>query len=262
MLEYLAPEIADEHEYQRLLDQERRAAAATRLTLRRRGDGSTDLHARIPDLAASLLRTYLNAFTAPRRRHQHRPHTRVIGARVRPAPAGPATGIAFVALLERVLKTDLPRHGGKATTLVVLIDHDTLVADLTAAGIAQTTTGEKITAGQARRLACHAGISPRSSAASPTSSTKAASINAFFDTANASPSSPRPDLHRADCTMPAAFSRSPPHEPWAEGGTDRPRPRPLLCPFHHGNAPTTPAGTSTTTPTAPPPSPDANRPCR
>src|SRR5688572_18439691 len=50
VLEYLAPDIAEQADYQRLLDQERRAAAATRLTLRRRGDGSTDLHARIPDL--------------------------------------------------------------------------------------------------------------------------------------------------------------------------------------------------------------------
>ena len=71
LLEYLAPDIAEEADYQRLLDQERRAAAATRATLRRRGDGSTDLHARIPDLTASLLRTFLAAFTAPRRRHQH-----------------------------------------------------------------------------------------------------------------------------------------------------------------------------------------------
>ena len=44
--------------------------AATRLSLRPRGDGSTDLHARIPDHAAGRrLRAYLNAFTAPRRRH-------------------------------------------------------------------------------------------------------------------------------------------------------------------------------------------------
>ena len=69
VLEYLAPDIADEAEYQRLLAAERRAHAATRLHLRPRGDGSTDLHARIPDLAAGRLRAYLNAFTAPRRRH-------------------------------------------------------------------------------------------------------------------------------------------------------------------------------------------------
>ena len=85
ILEYLAPDIAEDADYQRLLDQERRAAAVTRLTLRRRGDGSTDLHARIPDLTASLLRTFLAAFTAPRR-HHHR-HQR--GRRSRPR-SGPS----------------------------------------------------------------------------------------------------------------------------------------------------------------------------
>ena len=155
VLEYVAPDTADQADYQRLLDQERRAAAVTRLTLRRRGDGSTDLHARIPDLAASRLRTYLNAFTAPRRHHQHSDRDEFAQL-----PLHRQQGIAFVALLERVLKSDLPRHGGKATSLAVLIDHDTLVADLTAAGIALTSTGDKITAGQTRRLACQAGILP------------------------------------------------------------------------------------------------------
>ncbi len=160
ILEYLAPDVAEEADYQRLLDQERRAAAATRLTLRRRGDGSTDLHARIPDLTASLLRTFLAAFTAPRRRHQHGETEHRGSSRHRDEfanlPIARQQGIGFLALLERVLKSDLPRHGGKATSLVVLIDHDTLLADLTAAGIAQTSTGEKMTAGQARRLACQA----------------------------------------------------------------------------------------------------------
>ena len=160
VLEYLAPDIAEEADYQRLLDQERRAAATTRATLRRRGDGSTDLHARIPDLTASLLRTFLAAFTAPRRRHQHsegsaapEPPGTTGSDEFTQLPLARQQGIALVALLERILKTDLPRHGGKATSLVVLIDHVRLVADLTAAGIAQTTTGDKITAGQARRLA-------------------------------------------------------------------------------------------------------------
>ena len=67
VLEHLAPEIADEAEYQRLLAEETRAQAATRLDLRPRGDGSTDLHARIPDHVANRLRTYLDAYTSPRR---------------------------------------------------------------------------------------------------------------------------------------------------------------------------------------------------
>lgn len=69
ILERLAPEIAEEAEYQRLLAAERRAHAATRLHLRPRGDGSTDGHFRVPDQVAGRLRAYLNAFTAPRRRH-------------------------------------------------------------------------------------------------------------------------------------------------------------------------------------------------
>ena len=66
VLEHLAPEIADEAEYQRLLAEETRAQAATRLDLRPRGDGSTDLHARVPDHVANRLRTYLDAYTSPR----------------------------------------------------------------------------------------------------------------------------------------------------------------------------------------------------
>ena len=61
VLEHLAPEVADQAEYQRLLAEETRAQAATRLELRPRGDGSTDLHARIPDHVANRLRTYLDA---------------------------------------------------------------------------------------------------------------------------------------------------------------------------------------------------------
>ncbi len=67
VLEHLAPEVADEAEYQRLLAEETRAQAATRLSLTPRGDGSTDLHARIPDHVANRLRTYLDAYTSPRR---------------------------------------------------------------------------------------------------------------------------------------------------------------------------------------------------
>ena len=39
VLQHLAPDIADEGEYQALLAAEDRASAATRLTMRRRGDG-------------------------------------------------------------------------------------------------------------------------------------------------------------------------------------------------------------------------------
>ena len=251
ILEYLAPDIAEAADYQRLLDQERRAAAVTRLTLRRRGDGSTDLHARIPDLTASLLRTFLAAFTAPRRRHHHGqgetvetpfgPLTPPIEDEFANLPIARQQGIGFVALLERVLKSDLPRHGGKATSLVVLIDHDTLLADLTAAGIAQTSTGEKMTAGQARRLACQAGL--RAAVLGTTSEVLDLGRESRSSTPpNASPwrSATRP-APQVDCTMPAAYCEAHHPQPWSEGGHTNlddgqaplplpppPRPRPRL----------------------------------
>ena len=93
VLEYLAPDIAEEAEYQRLLAEETRARAATRLELRPRGDGSTDLHARVPDHVANRLRTYLDAYTSPRRTP--------IGD-VDQLPVARRRGEAFVAFLENV----------------------------------------------------------------------------------------------------------------------------------------------------------------
>jgi len=235
VLEHLAPDIAEDADYQRLLDQERRAAAATRATLRRRGDGSTDLHARIPDLTASLLRTYLNAFTAPRRRHQLHEGSSGSEEFARP-PLARQQGIALVALLERILKTDLPRHGGKATSLVVLIDHDTLLADLTAAGIAQTTTGEKITAGQARRLACQAGLRAAVLGTNSEVLDLGRESRLFSPAQRLAMEIRDQTCTEAACTMPAAFCEAHHPQPWSEGGQTNLDDGTLLCPFHHQRA--------------------------
>ena len=66
-------------------------------------------------------------------------------------------GHAFCALLEHLDPTRLPVHGGTATTVVVTIDLDTLVTGL---GVATTGTGGRITAAEARRLACTAHLVP------------------------------------------------------------------------------------------------------
>jgi hypothetical protein len=68
ILEVVAPELFEDHERRLLEKAERNADRATRLTLKKRGDGSTDLRARIPDAIATRLRTYLDAFTSPRTR--------------------------------------------------------------------------------------------------------------------------------------------------------------------------------------------------
>ncbi len=127
VLEHLAPEVADEAEYQRLLAEETRAHAATRLSFTPRGDGSTDLHARVPDHVANRFRAYLDAYTSPRRSPL---------GEVDQLPVARRRGEAFVAFLENVPDTGLPTHGGTTTSVMVTLDLDTL---LTGIGVATTS---------------------------------------------------------------------------------------------------------------------------
>ena len=61
VLEAVAPEVADAEEYRQLLAEEQRSRRATRLSIRSRGDGTSELRGVLPDHVASRLRVYLEA---------------------------------------------------------------------------------------------------------------------------------------------------------------------------------------------------------
>ena len=65
ILEVVAPGVAEQHERRLLEAEEARARRTTALTMRRRGDGTTDVHLRISDAVAGRLRTYLEATPHP-----------------------------------------------------------------------------------------------------------------------------------------------------------------------------------------------------
>lgn len=73
ILDVVAPEVAEAAEAKALDDEERRAAETTTLTFTSCGDGTTRLRGKLPDAAAHRLRTYLDAFTSPRRVRQAQP---------------------------------------------------------------------------------------------------------------------------------------------------------------------------------------------
>ena len=243
VLEHLAPEIADEAEYQRLLAEEEAASAATRLSMRRRGDGSTDIRARVPDHAAGRLSAYLNAYTAPRRHHDDE---------VLQQPIERRRGEAFVALLENIPTDSLPRHGGTATTRD---GHPRSRPLLSGIGVATTSTGDRITAGEARRLACQAGLIPvvlggktrSSTSAVPDDSSRTPSAR---PSTSATRAAPRP---AAPC--PPRSARPTTSSPGA--GAARPASTTQSsCARSTTTEPTIPRGRSITTPTARPASPD------
>ncbi|KQV67689.1 hypothetical protein ASC64_10705 [Nocardioides sp. Root122] len=160
ILEVVAPEIAEAAEAARLADLEANADKHTRLTLRRLGDGTTRISGRLPDASGARFATFLESYANPRTAHPK-------GDPLPRLPRPRRLGQAFVQLLEALDPTRLPVHGGDATTVVVTIPLAALQAELATAGVIDAglvpgdeLTGDRITAAQARRLACTAKILP------------------------------------------------------------------------------------------------------
>jgi hypothetical protein len=148
LFEVVCPEAADAAEGRTLAREEARARALAFLAVRDNGDGTSDGRFRLPTLHAQLLKKALEALTSPRRTGrvgaaEKRPHSAVLGR-------------GLMELLEHHL-CDLPSVNGSPFTVVVTIGIDALMSGL---GAAALDTGHRISAGEARRLACKAGIIP------------------------------------------------------------------------------------------------------
>ncbi|MFC7495116.1 MULTISPECIES: DUF222 domain-containing protein [unclassified Nocardioides] len=152
LYEVIAPEQADAHEARLLAEEEAAAAQACELTLRDDDRGRTRGTFTVPRFHGAALRKALMAIMAPK----HQAATRGAGVERRPAPQ--AMGQAFCEYTARYPVKRLPRTGGINATLLVLIDEDSLTGRLEKAGALDT--GDKISPGMARRLACEAGIIP------------------------------------------------------------------------------------------------------
>lgn len=225
LLEVVAPEIADEAEYQRLVAEEKRAHAATQLSFHRRGDGSTDIRTRVPDHVANRVRTYVDAYSSPRRGP--------LGD-VDQLPVARRRGEAFCALLENLPVHGLPRHGGTATTVMVMLDLETLKSQH---GFGDTSTGDRLTAEQTRRLACQANIIPFVLGGQG-EVLDLGRARRLFSSAQRKAMALRDRQCTADgCEVPAAWCEAHHHkQPWSHGGKTDLADGKLLCPFHHHRA--------------------------
>ena len=244
IVEIVAPEIADEHEARLLAALEQRAARRTRLTLRRAGDGTTRISGLVPDAVGSRLATYLEAFTNPRQPDQRQPD--------QPAPEGVdpfvrlpyprRLGEAFCQLLEAIDPTRLPLHGGDATTVVVTIDHAALLRDLATADLLGSAipgddpTAGGLTAGQARRLACTAGILPMVLDGDSVPLDLGRSRR-LFDRHQRKALLLRDRTCRTEgCSTPGTWCEAHHWQPWSRGGATDLADGVLLCHHHHQRA--------------------------
>jgi hypothetical protein len=220
-------EEADRHHDTVLRDEEARARAKTRLTLHDNHDGTLTGHFTVPTVAGAILKKVIGQLVSPRR-------GRLGATQAQAGPVGEAVewaqrqGEAFAELLEH-LPTDR-LHTKTAATIVVTLDHTQLTADLAAAGV---DTGHEISAGEARRLACGAGILPAvlNGASLPLDLGR---TRRFFTEAQRVALATRHSTCIADgCDRPYAWTELHHRDPWALGGrTDLAKAEPL-CGFHH-----------------------------
>lgn len=156
VLEVLAPEVSEAHEAALLEAEERHASATAAFSMRPDGHGSMIGRFTIPALHGEILAKHLDAIAAPRHQRATREASSEDGARIsRPL----RWGKAFTEYVEtRDTACDgSPKAGGVAATVVVTM---TLEALLGAEHAATLDTGERISASEARRLACETGAIP------------------------------------------------------------------------------------------------------
>ncbi len=217
----------DAHEDGLLRDEEADALARTRLTLHDHGDGTTSGHFTVPTLAASVLRKVLDAMTSPRRGRLGAGEVQAGDQRVDRDPARDR-GLAFTTLLEH-LPTDR-LHGKVAATVVVTLDLDTLRGRLRAAGL---DTGDLVSATEARRLACNAGLVPAVLGGASQPLDLGRSRRLFTEAQRVAGATRHTSCAADGCQTPYAWCELHHRQPWSRGGQTDLDDMVPLCGFHH-----------------------------
>ncbi|MCL2613943.1 MAG: HNH endonuclease, partial [Nocardioidaceae bacterium] len=210
--------------------EEQRARETCSFRFKAQGDGTTRITGLIPDGEANRLETYLNAYTSPRAT------TGSTGSTGPVTPRHRLLGQAFCALLEHLDPTKLPDHGGDATTVIVTIDHTQLLSTLGAADLLGGLDGSRISATEARRLACTAHILP-AVLGGKGEVLDLGRARRLFSAIQHRAMRIRDRHCRADgCSIPAAWCEAHHLKPWSQGGNTDLADGVLLCNHHHHRA--------------------------
>ena len=163
VFEVIAPDLAEQFEGRALEREEAEALRRTTLTMWEDHEGTCHGRFRLPALHGQMLTKMILAISSPARSAGGSEAGADPAARTGIDPDLPTPvrhGIALTQLLESVQAKDLPRAGGCGATIVASMTLDQLLAKLDTAGVCTLDTGGRISATEARRLACSAGIIP------------------------------------------------------------------------------------------------------
>ncbi|QYJ05307.1 HNH endonuclease [Nocardioides panacisoli] len=213
---------------------ERTGENDTWLTLHDRGDGRYVGRFTLPERHGQLLQTVLHSLCTPRRYgHDHRGTARyddTIGGPGSELGWADRLGIALCELIEHLPTDRLPRS---AVNLLVTVDLDTLRSDLVDAGVATMTSGADLTASDARRLACEAGLVPAVLGTGSTPLDLGRTTRLHTDKQRQALALTHDSCAIATCDRPFAWTEV--HHPhaWGDGGTTDLANALPLCWHHH-----------------------------
>jgi hypothetical protein len=220
ILEVVAPDIAEDHERRVLERQEALAEEACRFTIADDGHGLCHGRFTLPSTVGAILKQAVLALNAPK----HRRHSGT--------PKG--LGHAFCEYVTRYPLDRLPKAGGVDATVVVTMTLENLL------GTSETPvvldTGDRITADQARKLACEAKLIPLvlGGKSQPLDVGRGKRL---YDKYQRIAIGHR-DQHctAVGCDCPAALCHVHHNQPWSQGGKTSVKDGRLLCPRHHSYA--------------------------
>src|SRR6476661_6172410 len=231
LFEVIAPELAERFEGQQLEAEEARALQRTRLTMWEDDEGTTHGRFRIPALHGQMLSKMILTISSPARSA-----TGDSGGACGIDPDLPTPvrhGIAFTQLIESVCAEDLPKTGGVGATVVVTMTVQQLLADLEAAGVCTLDTGGLLSAAEARRLACSAGIIPMVLGGKGQVLDVGRKRRLHTEAMRIAMGVRDGGCTAEDCETPPGRCHAHHDTPWAEGGSTSVETGRLLCPHHH-----------------------------
>lgn len=226
ILDIVAPEVGEAHEAKKLAEEESRADARVSLTLTDDGEGRCYGRFVLPSHVGKMLKRHLLALANPAR-HDDVDLKDDDGA-WKPMPR--RLGEAFIEYVERYAADRTPMTAGVNATVVVTMTLEQLLGDNAPALL---DDGSRMSAGQARRLACEAGIIPAvlGTRSQPLDLGRQARL--FTKTQRIALGLRDHGCTAQGCDTSASGCHAHHDEPWARHGlTDLANGR-LLCPRHH-----------------------------
>lgn len=212
---------ADAAEAKALLREERTAYEKTCLRLVSLFDGTCRISGVLPDSVGLRLRTYLDSVTQPRK---------LEGEACRPDQR---LGRAFCDLLEHLDPAVLPDHGGDATAVMVTIPLAELQQELGAGALGGVDADQRISASEARRLACTAGIIPVVLGARSQVLDLGRAQRLFTSSQRKALRTQQSTCQAHGCDVPSTWCDAHHETPWSVGGRTDLNNALLLCGHHH-----------------------------